>query len=174
MHLLWAFCSSMVGQAWQLFLELLSIGIGSADTTSPLECTSWTNLGAEGAPLESCDGAGFKPVLSVFIATCRYSGWEMPLRAEHGSHTEHDLLGEEKCPSGVGNQWGRYSQRKVRLVTFLPFQAYMDPVPFSFLTGKVPASVGIVISSDLVDRISQILEAEHKSGEFCLVFPCHK
>lgn len=134
------------------------------------------------SPLESCDGARFRTLL-LFVATCRYSGWDMPLslRAEYLSHIEHDLQGQEKCPSGIDNLWCRYSQRKIRLVTFLPFEAYVDPVLFCFLSLQWRYQKCCLCGHQcyLFWSVGQsqplrFSEAEHKSAEFCLVFHCHK
>lgn len=132
------------------------------------------------SPLESCDGTGFKALFLLFVATCRYSGWEIPLslRAEHLSHIGHDLLGE-KCPSSIDNQWCRHPQRKISSVTFLPFQAYIDPVLFGllFLQGRYQKCC--LCGQYLFWSVGQnwplrFSEVDLKSAEFCLVFPCHK
>lgn len=155
---------------------------------SSWDWTYWTNPEAEGALWSAvtvideshwlCNTALLLPVGSHL----QYSGWEMPLSlgAECLSHVKCDLQGEEKCLSGIDNQWCRFPQMKMQLITFLPFRAYTDPVLlFLFLRGKCQKCCLSEHQCHLFWSVGQhqpfgSSESKHKSAEFCLAFCCHK
>lgn len=142
------------------------------------------------SPLKSHDGGRLEPpactplpVCWLLVAACRYSGWEMPLSlpAEHLGHIKRDLQGEKKCLSGIDNQWCRYPQMKMQLITFLPFRAYKDPVLLCclFLQGRYQKCCLCGHRCRLFWFVGQhqpfrSSEAQHKSAEFCFAFCCHK